>query len=400
VFGFVLSSRTILRALHARPLAVVPPPRIIGLDDWAWKKRVRYGAVVVDLERQRPIALLPERSVATVSEWLREHPTITTVARDRSKEFATAITQALPQAQQVADRWHLAHNLTEILDTVVTSQWKVLLHTLRAPDPLPVMPLVEQYQNGHRAVGAERYQQALTLAQAGVSAVGIAQRLGTSVRTINRWLNRQHGPYEALRKPRVRLQTWATAYLREQWEAGEHHGTVLWEELRARGYHGSLRSVYRRLATWRRHHIATYPQLSLPARSPWEDITPRQVAGWIIARPETLTSSDQQRLAALCDADPILQLSCHIMHGWLAMIRQHTAAPLDDWLTQVRASGIAQFSAFARGVERDKASIIAGLMLSYSTGPVEGHIHKLKLIKRQAYGRASLAYLQRRFLSA
>jgi transposase len=90
------------------PLPVFASPRIIGLDDWAWKRRERYGAIIVDLERGRPIALLPDRSQETVRPWLERHPTIDMVARDRSKEFAAAITQALPHVKQVADRWHLA----------------------------------------------------------------------------------------------------------------------------------------------------------------------------------------------------------------------------------------------------------------------------------------------------
>jgi transposase len=105
--GLQTTSRTLLRVLHAQPVAEPESPRIIGIDDCAWKKRSRYGALVVDLEGRRPIALLEQRSVAVVAAWLRKHPTIEIVARDRSEEFAAAIREALPQAVQVADRFHL-----------------------------------------------------------------------------------------------------------------------------------------------------------------------------------------------------------------------------------------------------------------------------------------------------
>ncbi len=124
--GLQVTSRTLLRVLHAQPLSEPESPRIIGLDDWAWKKRSRYGAIVVDLERGRPIALLEQRSVAVVAAWLRKHPTIEVVARDRSEEFAAAIREALPQAVQVADRFHLISNLVEHLDRlVVLATWVI-----------------------------------------------------------------------------------------------------------------------------------------------------------------------------------------------------------------------------------------------------------------------------------
>lgn len=128
--GIAVTSRTLLRVLHAQPLPEPQSPRIIGIDDWAWKKRVRYGALVVDLERGRPIALLEQRSVAAVAAWLRQSPTIEIVARDRSEEFAAAIREALPQAVQVADRFHVVSNLVEHLDRFVTRQWKALYRTL------------------------------------------------------------------------------------------------------------------------------------------------------------------------------------------------------------------------------------------------------------------------------
>ena len=98
-----VTSRAILRFMHALPLPTIAPPRIIGLDEWAWKRGQCYGAIVVDLERKKPIALLPDRSKPTVIQWLKRYPTIKIVARDRSKEFAAAITEALPHAQHVAD---------------------------------------------------------------------------------------------------------------------------------------------------------------------------------------------------------------------------------------------------------------------------------------------------------
>ena len=135
-------------------------------------------------------------------------------------------------------------------------------------------------------------------------------------------------------------------------------------------------------------------------RSPLEDLTPGKVIGWIIARPETLPPEAQASLEQVCQVDPVIAQARTLTSAWLGLLRAHTSDGLDTWLREARASSIPAFVSFARSVGRDKAAIIAALSLPYSTGPVEGHINRLKLIKRQAYGRASLAYLCQRFLAA
>lgn len=394
-----VTSRAILRFMHALPLPIIAPPRIIGLDEWAWKRGQRYGTIVVDLERKKPIALLPDRSKPMVIQWLKRYPPIKIVARDRSKEFAAAITEALPHAQHVADRWHVAKNLTEHLDKVVSSRWKHLTkarsETEMPPEPIPVSTPAHRPR---QASGEARYQQVLTLAQAGLPTRTIAKRLGVGQRTIRHWLAQEHGPYAGPRKP----LDWSTRYLRERWEAGEHNGTVLWEELKAKGYTGSSRRVYRRLATWREHPR----QRGLPAslepvpRSPFEDVTPGKVVGWMLARPGELRPEAEAQLDQITQMDGTLTQARELTHGFLDLIRHQSSEGLDTWLKDVRSSLVREFLTFARSVERDKAAILGGLTLPYSTGPVEGHINRLKLIKREAYGRAGLSYLQHRFLSA
>lgn len=401
--GLQISGRVILRRLHALPLPAFAPPRVIGLDDWAWKRRERYGATIVDLERGKPIALLAERSQACVTRWLKRHPTITVVARDRSKEFAAAITAALPHAQQVADRWHLAKNLTEQLDKVVAARWKVLTNAWRpAEAPAAPAPVARPERLRPPSPGEARYQQAMALAQAGVSVKLIAQRLGVSYQTIYRWLAQEHGPHAGPRKPRRNTLEWITPYLHQRWEAGERQGLVLWEEVKAQGYRGSLRSLYRRIERWRegpRRRTSSAVLASVPS-SPLEDLTPSKVIGWIIARPETLRPAAKERLEVLCHLDPVIAQARDLTWRWLSFIRTHTSEGLEEWLGEMRASGLPAFVSFARSVEQDKAAILAGLTLPYSTGPVEGHITRLKLIKRHASGRASLPYLERRFLPA
>src|SRR6266566_565529 len=107
------SPDTILRLVKGAELLTASAPRVVGLDDWSWKRRLRYGTLICDLESHQPIDVLSDRSVETVSAWFEKHPSVEVVSRDRSSEYAAAIKKGAPQATQVADRWHLGKNLAE-----------------------------------------------------------------------------------------------------------------------------------------------------------------------------------------------------------------------------------------------------------------------------------------------
>ena len=132
--GISGSRDTILRLLRQLPPPAPSEPRIIGLDDWAWKRRLRYGTLICDLECNRPLDLLPDRTVETVEAWLKQHPSIRVVSRDGSTEYASAIRKGAPQAQQVSDRWHLIKNLAACVSVQMT---KTLAGLRRAQEARP-----------------------------------------------------------------------------------------------------------------------------------------------------------------------------------------------------------------------------------------------------------------------
>ena len=120
------SPDTIIRMVRHTAIPDEPTPKYLGIDDWAFRKGHSYGTILVDLETHRPVDLLPDRSVETVKKWLLEHPGIEIISRDRSLAYIEAINTGAPQAIQVADRWHLLHNLVETIERVLNRRYAVL----------------------------------------------------------------------------------------------------------------------------------------------------------------------------------------------------------------------------------------------------------------------------------
>ncbi len=215
--GLSGSRDTILRLVRRMPLPPPAAPRIIGLDDWAYTHGRRYGTLICDLERGQPIDLLPDRTVATVEAWLQQHPSVEVVSRDGSAEYASAIRKGAPHARQVSDRWHLVKNLAECVAVLLT---KVLAHVRRtaaapasesvpARDP-PAPPqrsaparATAQAQQVRHDERLARYAHMIDLHHHGMRSAEIAQQLGMTERTIQRWIATGI-PYTRPRKERAR----------------------------------------------------------------------------------------------------------------------------------------------------------------------------------------------------
>lgn len=244
------------------PLPEAPAPEVVGIDDWAWKKGQRYGTIITDLERQCPIALLEDRDAETLAAWLRRHPTIRIIARDRAGTYAEAATKGAPQATQVADRFHLLGNLADALLPVFEQHAELLSKATKPaavtgltpatdanlssrttedqvallPPPSP-SPKHQALAEQRRAARLARYERARELHAQGWPIRAIGRELGLNRNTVRSYLRAPSFPE---RQPRVLRQPGVLdpfiPYLIERWNAGCRNGTTLWKELIERGY--------------------------------------------------------------------------------------------------------------------------------------------------------------------
>jgi transposase len=423
--GIVTSPTTILRCTMTLPAQRLEQVSLLGIDDWSFRRGRQFGTILVNLATHEIIDLLPNRETETAQSWMQAHPEIDLVSRDRGEDYAAAARKGAPQARQVADRFHLTQNLTDIVEEILAQCRTEIRQTSQSSDSdarvqaeggdaklasaLPDWHAESTLLAGsaHLARHAERldrYQQLVQLRAEGLTHREIARRLGIGERTVRNWLTRgiPYGSPELRRKGRRGFDPYA-AYVRERFSQGDRNGLQLWQELQSLRYKGSARTVYRFLAQLRegsappREKAQQSPAVPASLVEQW---TAQKAVWWFIRDPSDLKKEEQKALAAIRQASPTANTVYEFAQDFMQMLRRREGQHLDAWLDQVKASRLPELQRFARSIQRDKDAILAGLTLPQSNGVVEGKINKLKLIKRMMYGRAEFPLLRQRVLHA
>ena len=422
-WGLRVSRNTLLRLIRRLPQPVFATPTVLGVDDWAQRKRHTYGTILVDLEQRQPIALLPGRDAETLARWLRDHPGVQTVTRDRSKAYEEGIRQGAPDAIQVADRFHLFQNLAETLDQVFNAHVTALEAfnlarsqtpipqsdgTLAAPVPLPLNPkhsLVKAQQR--RAHRLALYEQVWALHRQGYKGYDIARQLGIGKSTVFRYLRSASFPERKGRSDRGRsvLDPYKS-YLLNRWNDGCREALTLFEEIKSQGYPGSYVTVARYALRLRlaqglapRQRVTPKPVLTV-SEPPTPYLTPRRATWLVLKHPDKRDETEEEVLIDLQGRHPELAEAMQLARDFAHLVRQRQPDDLEPWLERAAASRSDAFQRFAKGLREDQDAVKAGVTLPWSNGPVEGHINRLKMLKRQMFGRAKLELLSQRFLQS
>lgn len=383
-----VSNDTVLRVVRRRALPRTEPLTVVGVDDWAFRRNHRYGTIVCDLERRQIVTLLPDREVATVQAWLAGHPDIKVLSRDRGGGYGEAALKALPTVIQVADRWHLMENASAAFLIAVRKSMRPIRATIGATTINPdLLTCAERLQYEGYLRREEINAAILALARNGVAIKQIVRKTGHSRQLVRHVLRGVHG--DVFRTRQSSLDPYLT-WLDAQWADGCRNSTELWRRLRSEGFGGSLRVVSEWATRRRRAEKASDLQLQKVPSA-------RTIARLMTIARDHLSKADTVTIAAIEAGVPTLVDARKLIDRFHAMVRKRIEADLDPWIEAASQSLVASF---ASGVSNDKASVHAALVQPWSNGQTEGQINKLKLVKRQMYGRAKIDLLQARLIGA
>lgn len=404
--GILTSPDTLLRRAKRPTQADLPPPRCLGIDDWAWRKGRRYGTLLCDLESGRIVDLLPERSTRAVAEWLQEHPGVEVISRDRASCYAEGAKQGAPEAIQVADRFHLVCNLTDALERILQRHRPTLRRSAPlmnsvsaerpAAPPASKEPPPSSYEHRRATNRAHRlalYNEAQMLLSQDRSQSAVAQRLNVSRRTLHRWMQHKGFPERrptALRAPMIDP---FLPYLRERWAAGVTNRMQLFREIRERGFQGKYHRVCSAVETWAAPSVGPPP--------PSGGVRPlgsvRQIGCMLRLEDADRTEAERACIDGLKRAWPEAAALERLAREFTALFRSHDGAVLETWLAAAEKTALRNF---ARSLRSDLAAVRAAIELPWSNGPTEGHVNRLKTLKRTMYGRGGFDLLRARLLSA
>lgn len=405
--GIGVSADTLLRRAKQSGSVSIITPRVLGVDDFAFQRGRTYGTILVDLETHRPVDLLADRSADSFSQWLKNHPGVEVISRDRSTEYLRGASEGAPQAQQVIDRWHLLKNLREALERLLTR-----LHDRLAMLPevsteaLPPRPRQKRTSAERAASQAShlrrlaRYEQVVQLAQQGASIISIARQLQISRQTVRKYARAATLPKRVgVFRTKSRLDPYRP-YLEQRWQEGCRSAKTLWQELVTHGFPGRYMMVYRWVQMQREvTETRQANTLSGGSSAGRPLVAPRQLA-WLLVADATTLEEQERRTLSLLHQHPEVKQAYDLAQQLLMMVKQRRADALEGWLLRCAESGVVEVANFARGLHKEFSALQAALTLEYSNGPVEGHITKLKLIKRSMYGRGSFPLLRQRVLHA
>ncbi len=385
-----------LRLIRALPDPGVGDVAVLGVDEFALRRGHSYGTLLVNVETRRPVDVLPERSSDSFRAWLAAHPGVEVICRDRAGCYADGAARGAPLAIQVADRWHLLHNLAGAAERIVARHRSCL-----RDDPAPAGPAPPTSgQPGPQAPGrplaqrtGDRHAEVHAALSDGLNLTEISRMLRLNRTTVRRYA-RAATPGELSTGTRITRPSCLdphVAYLQRRWDEGCRSTSMLPAEIRARGYPGSLRTL--------RRHTADLRQAAARAVPP-PPPAPRTVASWILTPPGKLADADRAALGQITARCEEIAITCDLVRQFADMLCQRTGHNLGTWAGQAQASPVRELRSFAAGLRKDWAAVTAGLTLPYSSGAVEGNVNRIKMIKRQMYGRANPDLLRKRVLLA
>ena len=399
--GMDVTPPTLLRRMLVASISPSAPVRVLGVDDWSFRRGHHYGAILVDLERRRVVDLLPDRTAETFAAWLEAHPSVEVISRDRGGAFADGARRGAPQAVQIADHFHLLKNLGEMVERVITRLYRQVADALQtlapfqSPAPTLTPPSILPGKVGDsRARRLALYEQVQALVASGMSQRAIARTLQIGRDKASRFAQAPTFPERRQGTRRPSILDPYLPYIEQRWQAGCHNGSQIFRELQAQGFAHPRPIVAQYIARRR-----TAERAGLPPPTPTPPLPSARQIRWALLLPEERLTEEQQAIrGCVLHAHPQIGLAVTLVHEFATMLRERKGDRFHTWLAAMEQSRIPECRRVAIGMKGDLLAIVTALESEVSNGQVEGQVHRLKLIKRMMYGRAGFPLLRQRVL--
>ncbi len=424
--GLPVSGDTLLRRIRAGSLKtadIFDVPRVLGVDDFAFRRGQRYGTILVDLEKRKAIDLLPDREADTLCDWLKAHPGVEVISRDRSPVYADGARRGAPTAMQVADRFHLLQNLRTAFENLLCRQTSVLKHSYQtvmdealsalkqrvadqdepesvgkvAADPKDKSSILEQRSLERKRRKRERFLKVKELRKGGFSILQIAKSMRMHRRTVRLYLQSNELP-ERKKSTRFAELRKYIPFLKQRWAEGERNATQLGRELKEKGYRGKVSTVGHYLVAWReicpdRNETAEMVKAKLRRFA----VPSPKKTYWLIFKPRPSDEKWSDRyISQLLKDSPEINRALELVQEFTRLMKNRRADELKNWLIKAGKSKISEIIGFVNGIKLDFAAVEAAFASEWSNGQTEGQVNRLKFIKRQMYGRAGFDLLKAR----
>lgn len=408
--GIPTSATTILRILHGAQNFEFETPRILGVDDWAFLKGRKYGTILVDLEKQRPIELLPDRQAETLEKWLNQHPGVEIISRDRASAYSEGASKGAPNALQVADRWHLLKNITDAVKRLMDKHHhasrkaaKEISEIRRAElmkeqttetEVVPILPINEEKENAISKYEL-MFKQVKELQKQKLSQREIHRRTGIHRCTIAKYFQYDEYPKRSVAITKVPKAAYFDDYLAKRWTEGEQNCRQLWRELKEKGFNGSYNAFL--LYMKKNYNKKKKPEDQVGVAQ-LKAYSARRLSYLLVREPDKLKEKEIQYLEHLFNHCPEAKLANKLTLRFKDLLINQKANLLDSWLEEVINGESRVLKNFAKGLQQDYEAVKNACSMQWSNGQVEGQVNRLKNIKRQMYGRAGFQLLRKRVL--
>ncbi len=417
---FKVSRSTIVRIAHNRELPEIIQPKVLGVDDWAYRKGVSYGTILIDMETSRPIDILPSREGKDLKDWLRKYHDVEIVTRDRASSYSSAVNEVCPDAVQVADRFHLLMNLSDALDRYLKNSYTIIkkLITDKTNEilDLPDNEIQENTGEGGSNPPSSKHQK--------VSEVKVDQRLdifnkvkelqakGISKRKISRDLSISRGTVysyfeqETLSPRNCSRSTNIDLFFQIIVARLKSEGFMIKDiidEIYELGYSGGRTQAYQNINIIKEKLNLYKPdfrevqKVKIPFVKP---LSSRKLSKYIGSSLSAIENPDEQKyMKTLLDNIPEFKVVRRLVQIFKMMLKRQKGN-IKRWIEFIKNSKykLTGLKTFANGLLRDIKAVENGINLPWSNGAVEGHVNRIKSIKRQMYGRASFELLRKKII--